>query len=210
MGVTDGVEEHEGLVHLIGVMILDEDLIVTGDGDEEEEGGDILEAVDPLFPLTPLAAHIEHTVGEGTDMEEGLGDTGGLDPASKDILVGGDVLWGEEAIEGVEEVLGRVIDGTLISPGEAGLDPVILPESTKSNLVILGVGFIAFDDGDIFKEGNVSKILRGIKLNIVTFHGFEDGAHGVEEVGEDDNPMGFSFKIGEAFGVDEAHLFEDG
>ena len=44
--VAEGVEEGEGL-HAVDRLNLEEQLVVLGDGDEEEDGGDVLEVVDP-------------------------------------------------------------------------------------------------------------------------------------------------------------------
>ena len=47
------------LYHL--VVGLEEDLVVLGQGDQEDDGGHILKAVDPLPPLGPLTAHVHHS-----------------------------------------------------------------------------------------------------------------------------------------------------
>lgn len=62
-GVADGVEEGEGLLHAVDGLVLEQQLVVLGDGHEEEDGGDVLKAVDPLLTLGSLAAHVEHAVG---------------------------------------------------------------------------------------------------------------------------------------------------
>ena len=42
------------------VALLDEALVVPAERDEEEDGGDVLEAVDPLAALGLLAADVDH------------------------------------------------------------------------------------------------------------------------------------------------------
>ena len=48
---------HYRPVHLL---VFGQDEVVAGEGHAEDDGGDALEAVDPLLPLGPLASHIEH------------------------------------------------------------------------------------------------------------------------------------------------------
>ena len=50
-GVADGVEQSQSLLHTVDGLILEQQLIVLGDGNEEEDGGDVLEAVNPLLSL---------------------------------------------------------------------------------------------------------------------------------------------------------------
>ena len=44
-------------VHLL---VLGQDEVVAGEGHAEDDGRHALEAVDPLLPLGPLAAHVKH------------------------------------------------------------------------------------------------------------------------------------------------------
>lgn len=50
-GIADGIEEGKSLLHTVDGLVFEEQLIVLGDGDEEENSGDVLEAVDPLLTL---------------------------------------------------------------------------------------------------------------------------------------------------------------
>lgn len=49
--VADGVEQCEGLLHAVDRLVLEEQLVVFRDGDQEKNGGDVLEAMDPLLSL---------------------------------------------------------------------------------------------------------------------------------------------------------------
>lgn len=60
--VDDGVEEDEGLHHAVLVAFFEQDLVVFAEGDAEDDGGDVFEAVDPFFAFTALAADIKHTI----------------------------------------------------------------------------------------------------------------------------------------------------
>lgn len=104
--VADRVEEDEGLLHSVDrlcrakgrstrileysrdrgrLTILVEHLVVFGNGDEEDDGRNVLEAVDPLFALRALSSNIEHAVLELSNLKVGLGDTGRLDTRAKNV-----------------------------------------------------------------------------------------------------------------------------
>ncbi len=53
-------EEVEGLAEAVLGLILPEDHVVWGGGGHEDDGGDVVEALDPLPSLVPLAAHVKH------------------------------------------------------------------------------------------------------------------------------------------------------
>ena len=101
-GVADGVEEGEGFLHTVDSLILEQELIVLRDGNEEEDGGDVLKAVDPLLTLRSLSTDIEHTVGQVANNEGGLGDTSSLYTRPQDILVIWHVVVHSDAINVVE------------------------------------------------------------------------------------------------------------
>lgn len=100
--VADGVEQGQRLLHTVDRLIFKQQLVVLGDGDQEEDGSDVLEAVDPLLSLGTLSTDIEHAVRQVADEEGGLGDTGGLDTGAQDILVGGHVVGLRDALNRVE------------------------------------------------------------------------------------------------------------
>lgn len=86
-GVADRIEQGERLLHAVDGLVFEEKLIVFGDGDQEEDGGDILETMDPLLTLRTLSTDIEHPVCEFADDECGLSNTGRLNTRPQDILV---------------------------------------------------------------------------------------------------------------------------
>lgn len=101
-GVADGVEQSQGFLHTVDGLVLEQQLVVLGDGDQEQDGGDILEAVNPLLSLGSLATNVEHAVGQIADDESGLGDTGSLNTGAEDILVSGEVVGLGDAVNGVK------------------------------------------------------------------------------------------------------------
>lgn len=94
-------------MHTVDGLIFEQKLVVLGNGDEEEDGGDILETVDPLFSLRTLSSDIEHAVCKISNDESGLGDTGGLDTGAENILVVGHVVRLCDALNVVEVAVGR-------------------------------------------------------------------------------------------------------
>lgn len=108
--VADGVEQSQGLLHTVDGLIFEKQLIVLGDGDKEENGGDVLEAVNPLLTFGTLATHIEHAVGKISDDESCFSDTSGLDTGAKDVLVIRHIIGSSNAsdvIEVTKHVLGQ-------------------------------------------------------------------------------------------------------
>lgn len=101
-GVADGVEQGERLLHTVDRLIFKEQLVVLGNGDQEQNRGDVLEAVDPLLTFGSLTTNIEHTVGQVANDESSLGDTGGLDTGAEHILVIGHVVRLSDPVNGVE------------------------------------------------------------------------------------------------------------
>jgi hypothetical protein len=97
--VADGVEKCESFLHAVDRLVLKEQLVVLGDGDQEKDGGDILEAVYPLFSFRSLATDVEHAVCEVADDEGGLGDTSRLDTRPEHVLVVGDVVGRSDAVD---------------------------------------------------------------------------------------------------------------
>lgn len=91
-GVANRVEQGQGFLHTVHGLVLEQQLVVLGDGDQEQNGSDVLEAVNPLLTLGTLTPDIEHAVCKVTNNECGLGDTGSLDTGTEDILVGGKVV----------------------------------------------------------------------------------------------------------------------
>ena len=74
-------------MHTVDGLVFEKQLIVLGNGDKEEDGGNVLEAVNPLLTFRTLSSNIEHSVCELADDEGGLGDTSGLNTRSQDILI---------------------------------------------------------------------------------------------------------------------------
>lgn len=77
--VADAVKESQSLLHAIHSLIFEEQLVIFGNGDKEEDCSNVLEAVNPLLTFRSLTTNIEHTVSEVADDECGLGDTSCLD-----------------------------------------------------------------------------------------------------------------------------------
>ena len=59
--IADRVEEPQALMHAIRGFVLVEHLVVFAQRHTEYDGGHVLEAVNPLFTLRPLASHVKQT-----------------------------------------------------------------------------------------------------------------------------------------------------
>lgn len=94
----EGKRTRQTLLHPICPRVLVERLVILANRHKEHNRCDILKAVDPLLPLGPLTSNVEELVGEVTDSEGRLRDTGRFDSGAEDILVrrqvggGGDVV----------------------------------------------------------------------------------------------------------------------
>lgn len=112
--VTNRVEKGKGLLHSVDGLIFEQQLVVLGDGDEEQNSGHVLEAVDPLLAFRSLATHVEHPVSEITNDKGCLSDTGGLDTRPKNVLVVWHVVGSSDTSNVIE------VASNLVSlPGES-------------------------------------------------------------------------------------------
>jgi len=100
--VANRVEQGERFLHTIDGLIFEQELVIFRDSDQEKNGGDVFETVNPLFTLRTLTTDVEHTVGQVANNEGCLGDTGGLDTRAKNILVGGEVVGLGNALNSIE------------------------------------------------------------------------------------------------------------
>jgi hypothetical protein len=97
-GVADAIKQCQRLLHAVHGLVLEQQLVIFRDGDEEKNSGNVLEAMYPLLSLRPLATDIEHAVGQISNDESSLGNTGCLDTRPEDVLVVGDVVGGGNAL----------------------------------------------------------------------------------------------------------------
>lgn len=81
-----------------GSLVFMEDLIVLGHGHAEDDGRDVFEAVDPLFPLGPLPAHVEQLKVEVLEGEVDLHDARGFHSRPEDVLLRGLVVLGSQSV----------------------------------------------------------------------------------------------------------------
>lgn len=70
-------------------------LVVFRGGDEEEDGGDRVEALKPAPPLRPLPSHIHHLEGNVLDLEVILVDALGGFTGQQDVLLTGKIILEE-------------------------------------------------------------------------------------------------------------------
>lgn len=100
--IADAVEESQSFLHTVDRLVFEEELVIFGDSHQEEDSGDVLEAVNPLLTLRSLSTNVKHSVGEVANNESSLGDTSRLDSRSENILVIGDVVGLSDAVYRIE------------------------------------------------------------------------------------------------------------
>lgn len=84
--VPDALEEVQGLLQAVGLVVLPNDHVVAAAGHHEDDGSHIIEALDPLAALIALAAHIEHVEVDFVHLELGLKDSRSQDAAAEQVL----------------------------------------------------------------------------------------------------------------------------
>lgn len=100
--VANRVEQCEGFLHTVDRLIFEKQLIVFGDGNQEENRSHVFEAVNPFLPFGSLTTNIKHPVSQIADDERGFRDTGGLDTRAENILVGGEIVGLGDALNSIE------------------------------------------------------------------------------------------------------------
>lgn len=70
-------------------------LVVFRGRDEEEDGGDRVEALEPAPPLRPLPSHVHHLEGDVLDLKVILVDALGGFTGQQDVLLSGKVTLEE-------------------------------------------------------------------------------------------------------------------
>lgn len=73
------------------VLVFDETLVVTTQADQEEDAGDVLEAVYPFATLALLTTDVDHQHLVFTQMEDSFCDTNSPCARVNDILFMGDI-----------------------------------------------------------------------------------------------------------------------
>ena len=74
------------------ILVFNKTLIVTANGDEEEQTVNILKAMDPLLALRALSSNVEHAVCQVPEIKDRLSDTRCAQARAQHILVCGHVV----------------------------------------------------------------------------------------------------------------------
>lgn len=90
--VANAIKQSQSLLHTVHGLILEKQLIVFGNGDKEENGRNIFEAVDPLFTFRSLTTDVKHAIRQLANDEGRLRDTSSLDTRSENVLVRGKIV----------------------------------------------------------------------------------------------------------------------
>ena len=99
-------------------IILGENLIEVTEADDEEDGRDVVETLNPFLPLRSLAAHINKLKSEIFALERDDHNPRGHRPRPEDVLVCWKVVLRCQPLCVGEEIRGRVIQLDMRSPEE--------------------------------------------------------------------------------------------
>lgn len=224
--VADRVEQGQSFLHTVDGLIFEKELVVFGDGDKEENGGDILEAVNPLLTFGTLTTDVEHAVSEVANDEGGLGDTGGLDTRTENILIAGEVVGLSNALDGVKVasnvrlgrckrsrvniLFGRIVELIFAGATETLLYPGIAPKSLDGTTDFRGKA-VTLDLRRLHKNGLDVVFGAGIlERKFKRLHGLQNDTHRLNGIAVDDFLERFPFIARVATLVDELHLLQDG
>jgi hypothetical protein len=100
--VANGIKQCQGFLHTVDSFVLEQQLIIFGYGDQEQDGSDILKAMDPLLPFGALSTNVKHAVCEVANDEGSFRDTGSFDTGTKHILVSGKIVRLGDAVNSVK------------------------------------------------------------------------------------------------------------
>ena len=103
-------------------------LIIFTESDYEYNGGDVFEAVDPLFSLRSLTAHVKHSKVHALQRKVDLDNTGGAYARTQNVLIVRIEARLTHYVHLVQKVLGRVVHLILVAPLEAHLHARIRPQ----------------------------------------------------------------------------------
>lgn len=103
--VDDALKQYERLVHPVLRVLLEQNLVVLGQRDAEDDGRDGLEAVDPLLPFRPLPADVEHVDAELARAELGLADARRFCSGMQNVGFAGDVVARSYPLDLVKETV---------------------------------------------------------------------------------------------------------
>lgn len=130
--VANRVEKGEGFLHTVDGLIFKQKLIVLGNSNEEKDGGDILEAVDPLLALRTLSSDVKHAVCKVSNDECCLSNTGSLYTGAQNILVVGHVVGLGDALNIVKVAVSRTCQWPK-SNCESGLSSLTIVQSRSTD-----------------------------------------------------------------------------
>ena len=200
-------------------LVLVEHLVILGHGHAEDDGRDVLEAVDPLLALRALSAHIEQLEVEVLEGEVHLNDARGLDSRAQNVLFGGHVVLLAQTVKVVQEaeergvrrdragrdsLFGRVVQLVLVGATEALLNAHIHPQALHCGQEIVGEGFGVFHARHHVEDHlGVGLALIVAERDAEVGHGAQNGHHGLNGVRVDDRLVLLEVLSGEARVVDD-------
>jgi len=207
--VADRVEELHALHHAVHLLVLGEHEVEPAERHAEDDGRHALEAVDPLLPLRPLTADVEHFEFESLERELRLDDARRLDPGPEHVLLRGHVVGAADPVEGVEIVGGAVVELILARPREAVLHPLVHPQAPHQLTDLVRQLHLVSLAGHLEEEPRVLQSLSVGEIYPELAHGADDGQEALYCVGVNDRAVVLALLGTVPSLVDDLHLLHD-
>mmetsp|Transcript_19673 Transcript_19673/g.59581 ORF Transcript_19673/g.59581 Transcript_19673/m.59581 type:complete len:428 (+) Transcript_19673:298-1581(+) len=204
--VADLVEELERLRHAVRVGILEELLVVLREGRHEDHGSHIVEAVDPLLALVPLATHVVHLEDGAINLIALRHDTRGTHTSVQHVVLRGEEVRLHDAVDVTEVELHGLHDLELGTNLPRSLNTRVRPHGLD------GIAEILIDHGALI--GGINLVEGGLVLDqavLAELLGlFHEDLHGADGVAVHHRREGAPLIIGEIGTIEHLHLLEDG
>lgn len=113
-------------------------MVVTANGNQKEHDLDIVKNVYPFLPLRSLTTNIDHLIYEVAQLEDRFGDTGRPQSCAQNVLVCGEEVFHEEAVDVLEKAFAQVSQ-----------NPEIAVCFDLLAQVVVQCILVAFQDGDL-------------------------------------------------------------
>lgn len=90
------------------IPVFNQNVIVTTNGYQKKHDLDVVKNMYPFLPLRSLTTNIDHFVNKVAQFEDRLGDTGRPQTCAQNVLVCGEEVFHEKAVDVLEEAIAQV------------------------------------------------------------------------------------------------------
>jgi len=106
--VGDGFEDFDGFVDAVFLLVFVQRLVVLADGGHKDDGGHILEAVDPLPAFVALSADVEEFEVDVVNLERAFHDARRAQTGAQNIVACGGVFGFGDTVDRLIKINGAV------------------------------------------------------------------------------------------------------